>query len=80
LPNKSAALSRACLKLLAFFKDLLKLLNLLRMGSCLTLDRRGESAGTGVRVRAGPTGELGGVAVTRGRVRMVGGGAGGARL
>ena len=50
------------------------------MGSCLTLDRRGESAGTGVRVRAGPTGELGGVAVTRGRVRMVGGGPGGARL
>ena len=57
----------------------MKLLNLLRMGSCLTLDRRGESAGTGVLVRAGSTGELGGVAVTRGRVTMVGV-AGGARL
>ena len=49
------------------------------MGSGLTLDRRGESAGRGVLVRAPSTGELGGVAVTRGRVRMVGG-AGSARL
>ena len=49
------------------------------MGSCLTLDRRGESAGTGVLVRAGSTGELGGVAVTRGRVTIVGV-AGGARF
>ena len=57
----------------------MKLLNRLRMGSCLTLDRRGESAGTGVLVRAGSTGELGGVAVTRGRVTMVGV-VGGARL
>ena len=57
----------------------MKLLNLLRMGSCLTLVRRGESAGTGVLLRVGSTGELGGVAVTRGRVTMVGV-AGGARL
>ena len=43
------------------------------------MDRRGESAGTGVLVRAGSTGEFGGVAVTRGRVTMVGV-VGGARL
>ena len=46
--TSSEAFSLACLKLLALFSDLLKLRILLRMGSCLGLESRGESEGMGV--------------------------------
>ena len=55
----SDAFPRFCLKLLAFFRDLLKLLILLRMGSGRTLDRRGESEGIGVLLAAATSGDGG---------------------
>ena len=78
----SDAFPRFCLKLLAFFRDLLKLLILLRMGSGRTLDRRGESEGMGVLVLAAATrgdggfvgkisGEFGGVLGEGGSLWMV---------
>ena len=53
--------SLACLKLLAFLRDLLKLLILFSIGSCLTLESRGESEGTGVLFLTSSAGEGGGV-------------------
>ena len=48
--TNSLFFSLPALKLLAFFRDLLKLRILFRMGSGRTLDSSGESEGTGVRV------------------------------
>ena len=48
--TKSLVFSLAALKLLAFFRDLLKLRILFKMGSGRTFDRSGESDGTGVLV------------------------------
>ena len=48
--TRSLVFSLAALKLLAFFRDLLKLRILFNMGSGRTFESRGESEGTGVRV------------------------------